>query len=247
MNYPAEEKKSPALKWLLGGCLTVAGVGILAVVIAFVFGYRYCSSVSEQNLDPSTREAAAKQVLGAEVLPEGYFPMYTMTLPFKAGDIVALTDRAPDSSGAIKKPGEHMLMYFRTRFGGGKVKKFEDFVNGHGDDPKVMADANIHVDPSEILDRGVIEGGPDPLLFFSSRGKVKIQNRPGVHTTDDEPAIVSIVMPRCQGIEGIRVGVWVAKDPLPGQPLTAEQLAGTPGDRAAIAAFFKTFQLCRPN
>lgn len=247
MNYPVEEKKSSAFKWLLGGCLTVSGVGVLAVVVAFFFGFRYCSDVTKQNQDPATREATAKQVLGAEALPEGYFPMFTLALPFKTGDMVVLTDRPPDPSGAIKKPGDHMLMYFRSRFGGEKIKKFENFVNGQGDDPKIMADANVHVSSSEILDRGVIEGGPDPLLFFASRGKIEMQNQPGVHTNEDEPAILSVVMPRCQGLEGIRVGVWVARDPLPGQPLTAEQLAGTPGDKAAVGAFFKNFQLCRPN
>ncbi len=240
---PGPPRKSGTSPWVYIGC-GCAGLVILgmATFSAFTyFAYRKGKEIEKTWSDPKAREEKAREVLAYDKLPEGYYPLGAMSIPFVMD--MAMIGDDPPPAGA--KPDDHEgfkdrgFMYFKVRRMGKGDREVRDFMAGKGKKPDwIQSDSDF--DKQEVLRRGELEANGQKILFNAMRGEVDIndQRKDGITTM----MLIDCVQAKD---ERIRFGLWFGPDPAPGEPTDKLNLAGTNADPAAIQAFASHFRFCQ--
>lgn len=238
-GYPKKKETSP---WLYIGC-GCAGLVILgmAAFSAFTyFAYRKGKEIEKTWSDPKAREEKAREVLVYKELPEGYYPLGAMSIPFVMD--MAMIGDDPPPAGA--KPDDHEgfrergFMYFKVRQMGKGDREIRDFMEGKGKKPDwIQADSDFT--QQDILRRGEVSAAGQRILFSAMRGEVDVndQKRDGITT------MMLIDCPKED--ERLRFGLWFGPDPAPGEPSDKLDLAGTNADPEEIREFASHFRFCQ--
>ncbi|HVG06501.1 MAG TPA: hypothetical protein VNM67_02275 [Thermoanaerobaculia bacterium] len=240
---PGPPRKSGTSPWVYIGC-GCAGLVILglAAFSAFTyFAYRKGKEMEKTWSDPKAREEKAREVLAYDKLPEGYYPLGAVSIPFVM-DMAMIGDNPPPAGS---KPDDHEgfkdrgFMYFKVRRMGKGDREVRDFMAGKGKKPDwINSDSDF--DKQEVLGRGELDANGQKVLFSAMRGEVSQngEKRDGITT------MMLIDCPKGKD-ERIRFGLWFGPDPAPGEPGGKLDLAGTNADPAAIQAFASHFRFCQ--
>jgi hypothetical protein len=238
---PGQRKKDTS-PWVYIGC-TCAGLVILgmAAFAAFTFfAYRKGKEMEKTWSDPKAREEKAREVLAYDKLPEGYYPLGAMSIPFFM-DMAFLGDEQPPAGSEPGDQGfkERGFMYFKVRRMGKGDQEVRDYMAGKGKKPDWLQ-KNADMDKQETLRRGEVDANGQKILFSASRGEVRVES-------ERKEGITTMMLIDCpQATDNrIRFGIWFGPDPAPGAPADQLQLAGTNADPEAIRAFASHFRFCQ--
>jgi hypothetical protein len=240
---PGPPKKSGTSPWVYIGC-TCAGLVILgmAAFSAFTyFAYRKGKEIEETWSDPKAREEKSREVLAYDELPEGYYPLGAMSIPFfmdmaMIGDDPPPEGAKPDDHEGFKERG---FMYFKVRRMGKGDREIRDYMAGKGKKPDwIQSDSDF--DEGDVLRRGEVDANGQKILFSALRGEFK-------HEGERKEGITTMMLIDCAQAkdERIRFGLWFGPDPAPGEPADKLSLAGTNADPQAIRDFASHFRFCQ--
>jgi hypothetical protein len=229
------QKKSgnKTLLYVALGC--GGGLLLIAVVVGALvfFGARWVKDLEADMKDPVAREAKVKRILGAETLPDGYYPAIALSFPFVMD--MATLSRTPTAAG--EEPDNMDFIYFKMLSFGDKDQEMRDFFNGANDNPSVLEDAGVNVNIDEVVRRGELQVGNQDILWLTSQGRIQT----GLGRGHD---LATILMIRCPGDKKTRMGIWVEDDVVESTEEGELQLEGTVGDPKEIEAFMGYFSLC---
>lgn len=239
---PGPPRKSGTSPWVYIGC-GCAGLVILgmAAFSAFTyFAYSKGKEIEETWSDPKAREEKAREVLAYDKLPEGYYPLGAMSIPFVMD--MAMIGDDPPPAGA--KPDDHEgfkdrgFMYFKVRRMGKGDREVRDFMAGKGKKPDWMQGSDF--DEQEILRRGELDMTGQKIAFSALRGEVDVNKQ-------RKDGITTMMLIDCTEAKDrrVRFGLWFGPDPAPGEPADKLNLAGTNADPEAIKAFASHFRFCQ--
>jgi hypothetical protein len=267
----AYEKKERSPWVYIGcGCAILGGLAIVALVVAGALGFNSAKSWMEDLEDPLLRNQKAREILGAESLPNAYNALFYMEIPWVL-KMVTLTDGPiPDNPEDFKELGENSFIFINVRDFGSDRAKVRDFLTGKNPDNQVMKniDINVNFDMKNILSRGTLDIGEQHILYAVSQGKFFAQGNGG-------EGIYAMLMSECPGDEHMRISYWLRKledeslaaiaaaaEATDSADNTAEaspeaeastsftakaldpNLIGTPADPAALRRFLSNFDLC---
>lgn len=231
-------EKSGVWFWLGIGCVTVVLLCVVCTAGAGFFLFRAGKGFADDMRDPDKRAEKAAAVLGTEALPQGYYPVVGMELPFGVMRLAVLSDTPPREDGEPGEMTDRGFVYVDLIARGAEDRKVRDYFEGKTDDPSVLREHDINVDTKEIIDRGLIDLEDVDYLYVATRGRVRTQQFAG-------RGLTSITLVDCPDDSRTRIAIWFAPDPDPEAPVETLDLAGTPADRGAIEAFLGHFSLCR--
>ena len=223
------------------GCLAAFLVLVAVVVGLGYIGYRTVSGAIETMEDPVARANAAARILGADEIPQGYYPMVGMSIPFLV-ETAVLSDTPPDESGMVPGFNERGLIYVKTLRIGEQEQELRDFFDGKIDDPEALRNFEIDLDVDEMLDRGTFQEANRVLRWASYRGEVAANDIDSGRQR--KRGLNAMVLIECPDDERLRFGIWFGPDPDPEARPGSPALLGTPADPAAIQAFMSHFDVC---
>jgi hypothetical protein len=212
-------------------------VGVIALVLAGTVVYYVGLAIQQRVADmrnPAAQEARARRLLGTGVLPEGYPAVIAVSVPFVL-DVVLLSDRGSDPS-ARSSLGQHGFLYTRA----GLVlptdrDELREVVDGQRRHAPILMREHIAIDGA-VLRRGRLSAAGAAVSYAVQRGEFKYGRlaHQGLHT---------LLLIECPSDAGVRMGVWYASETADTGP-SPHDLAGSPGDEAALHAFLEHFRLC---
>ncbi len=238
MSETEPREASSPWKWVLLGCGLALFLGV-GLVVALGYGtYRWGKSVEATMKDPVAREAEVRKVLGSANLPQGYYAVAAISIPFIM-DMAVLTDQPPKPNGQPGAMGERGLIFMRIITLGKQGQDVEDYFEGRSQDSEALRRSGIHIDTSELLKRGVLEAkGSNPRLrFLVQRGSIQQRGK-------RSQGLITIVFPACPSNRKRTMVIWTGPDPSPGGALDPALLPGTVADEEAIAGMMGQFKLC---
>lgn len=230
----ASQRTSP---WIACGCGCVGCVGliILGTLAAGFLGVSSFQGYLEDMSDPSARNDRAREILGAETLPEGYTAQLYLRLPWLF-EIVFLTDGEPleklpndDLDLTDEQLGEHIFAYISVL---GDAEEIDPFDEDHSG--PVNVEAGVRVRPLEDLAEGEIEISGGLVRYRSHRGEL-ITDAHEVYA-----GLYSLLKVDCGNLDRrSRFGLWFYRTE------ATDDISGTPADSQALARFLGHFELCR--
>mgnify|MGYP001824584320 CR=1 FL=1 len=234
----ADNQKS-GFHYLGVGCLIAGVVIVLVGAVLGVSCYQWVQGVKDTMENPASRHDKVLDVLGAEELPDGYYPMLGISVPFLM-DMAMLTDRPADEDGEVPDLGAKGLIFMSIRDIGGDREELDDFFNGRTDDAEALSKNNINIDLEERLAAGRIERSTGPILWVSHRGEMRSDDAHGRHD-----GLVTLLQITCP-VEDKRnrLGIWFGPEPEIPEGEDEPMLAGTIADPTEVAAFVGHFRFC---
>ena len=232
------DKGAPAWIWVSFGCVVAVFFAAIFAVVVFVFGAQKAREFEAGLSDPQVREEKVLGVLGAESVPEGYYPMLGVSLPF-VFDMALLTSEPPGPAGEMPEDlGERTFIYFKMLGRATQEEELYDFFEGKTNDPTVLQRQRIRLDLGERLDRGSIERDDANILWVAHEGNFRFGRRA------TRQGIASLILFQCPGQRRLRMGIWTG----PSAPASVEggtpDLQGTTGDGLAIEGLVQGFRPC---
>ena len=231
------------------GCLA-AVLLIVAVIVGIGYvGYRSVRGTLESMEDPVARADAAMQILGVDELPDGYYPMVGMSIPFLL-ETAVLSDQPPDETGGAPGFSERGFIYVKTLRIGEQEQELRDFFDGKIDSPEALSQFSIDLDVDEMLGRGTFEEEDRTLRWAAYRGEIAADNpgggpgESGSGGRQHQQGLNAMVLIECPEDERLRFGIWFGPDPDPEAAAGSPALLGTPADSAAIQSFMRYFNVC---
>ncbi|MCH9651008.1 MAG: hypothetical protein K0U98_22485 [Deltaproteobacteria bacterium] len=230
------QKSRSACLWIGIGCVVVLALGAAVVGGITFWGYKK----AQEFKDPVARGRSVGEILGSTELPEGYFPILGLKVPWVMHFAVLTTEepRFGDEGNAeasVESAEEREFIYVKFLRPMKEAQELEDFFEGRIDDPSVLDDSNIHVDIDEVVRRGALQ-----LAAFEARYVV---TRARVETNETESEGLTILVSfDCTEDSLTRVGIWTGPEPVGG--VESGNLVGTPGDETEIRAFLGHFSVC---
>jgi hypothetical protein len=215
--------------WGCGGCLVLTGLVLVALIFA---GVHMVKNIESEMNDPVAREAKAREVLGVESIPAGYFPILTFSVPF-VFDTVVLGDQPPGERGELSDATERVFVYVELIRGDRQWKRYAD----GGDPSAVLEQQGIRMHRGEEIGRGEVTVHGLPIDYISQRGELT------VHDHEFE-GISTFVFIRCPNSKRMRAGVWNQPDPDEATPVGEVDFSGTNADPEVIRAFLSNFDFC---
>jgi hypothetical protein len=233
-----EEKKGFPWGWVLGGCAIVVVCIIIIVVGAGYFVYNKAQEFSEDIKDPKKREAKVMEVLGAETLPEGLYPVVGLSIPMLM-DVAILGDEPSSEYGEPGDPGENGFIYFSMISGGHQRQELQEFFEGKRSSSSMLRQYDVDIDVREVLGRGELESNGQKIRWVAHRGDRR-------HTSASETVLMTLMLFECpEQDRRMRLGVLFSPDPAEEAQLEELNVAGTIADEAEIASFVSYFQVCQ--
>lgn len=229
--------------WVAAGC----GCAVLAAVFAIggmgFFGYRWAKQVESGIKDPSQRQAKVLEVLGAEQLPEGYYPAMGLSVPFVM-EMAMLTDRELPA-GELDQAGRELFgergfIYTKMIQSGRDRQRIQDYFDGKTDDLDVLRHTGMNFGRGEVLRKGSLHLPGAEARYVAQRSEVSF------HSGASGRTITTTTLIECPKDNRMRLGIWFAPDVAAPEeaPVGSLDLTGTPADEAALAAFLGHFRFC---
>jgi hypothetical protein len=239
-------KKKSGFHYFGIGCLIVGVIGVIGGIALTFWLFRWADEVKETIKDPASRKQQAMDILGAEQLPEGYYAMLGVRVPFIL-ETAILTDQEPDEGEEPPGMGKQGLLYFSMRSFGRDRDDLDAFFRGETDDPAVLRKHNVQMDLDERVASGVIERTSGPINWVSHRGEMDSMEVGGRHE-----GLVTLLQIHCDGDNRNRLGVWFAPAPedFSGDEAEGEVepgLEGSIADPAQVKVFVGHFRFCTQN
>ena len=227
----ADEKRSGWF-YVLVSCGVLFIVGAILVGAGTFMAVRWGNNLQEELEDPVARTANAKEMLGAEQLPEGYHATVHIRFPLGLGRMIVLTDgeaTTPDSLAAA----DHFFFYME---GPGWDADWKKFAAG-GEPPfDNLEELNINIDTRQRLTTGDLVVGKMEVFYAANRGEISGE---GFHSND---GVFAVVLVRCpEGDKHSRTIVW--SGPAPSED-HEDGVSGTTGDPVRIGEMLGHFSLC---
>ena len=232
-----EEKRTSPWVYVGFGCLAAVLLGVGAVVAIGYFGYRQVKQFESDMKDPRARTEKVQRALGAESLPEGYYAVMSMSIPFVM-DMAMLSDQPPDAQGTSRGVGRRGFVYTSSIAPKDNHESVRDYFEGRGGEPEALRKQGVHVRRGEVLKRGTVDVAGQHLLYIAQRGQVNMGNSGG------QQGITATILVECPSADRQRMGIWFGPDPDPALPADKLDLTGTPGDENALREFMGHFRLC---
>lgn len=220
------------------GCLIVIAGGLALVGGCSYWLYREARQMEQDMENPDIRRDRARELLGVESLPEGYYPVAAFSVPFLLRAVI-LSDVPLEAGRTEGRPFDERGFIFVETLGLGQdEQQLRDFFEGRTDDPSVLENNGFDIDVDEELGRGTLpsEAGAD-LMYITQRARVGMR---GYRAR----GISALVLVDCPDDARRRIAIWFGPDPDPESDPAALDLSGTPGDPEAIRAFLRGFRLC---
>lgn len=237
------------------GCLGAAVLAVAVVVGLGFAGWRWARGLEEQMKDPESREARVLEVLGAERVPDGYYAVMAMEIPFLM-EMAMLSDHPveieSEDGGEIDLEaddlGERGLIYFEMPGWGDEPENLDDFLAGRSDDAEFLRRSSIDLQRGAVIARGEVPlPGADRARFVAQRGSIG-----GHRHGEARQGLTCTLSVECPGDERIRLALWFGPDPDAGPDPTpgpeaapnADRLAGSVADPQEVSSFFAQFRFC---
>lgn len=215
--------------WGCGGCLLVSGLVIVVLVFA---GIRTVKNIGEEMHDPVARDEKARDLLGTDTLPAGYYPVLTFSIPFLF-DTVLLADTPPGEHQQFSSEAQRVFVYVEMLRGD---REWRRYVDG-GDPSDVLREQGVRLRGAEEIGRGELTVGDPPIEYVSQRGVIEIHDR-------EFDGISTFLFIRCPGSKRMRIGVWTTPDPNEGMAVSEADFSATSADPEQIRAFVSHFDFC---
>jgi hypothetical protein len=248
MRERTSEKTSPWI-WVGCGCALAIFLIAAAIVGVGVLAVRKAQEVAEELSTPEGRERAVLRTLGAERLPEGYYPVVGFGIPFVM-DLAILSDLPPAEGASTEDQGfdeggfdeqgfdERGFIYIKILTFGSQQQELQDFFEGSTDDPRVLRDNNVDLRLDEMVRRGETARDDAEVLWVVHRGEVDALG------SSSRDGLVTMILIDCPDDERMRMGIWFGPDPDPDAAPEELDLAGTVGDADAVARMLEPIRPC---
>jgi hypothetical protein len=181
--------------------------------------------------DPVARSSKVLSVLGADSVPEGYYPAVAFSIPFVM-DVAMLTDVEPEGEGTPDGFNVRGFIYTKMLGFGQDEQELRDFFEGRTDDYDVLEDNGINMDIEEALGRGVFDLDEARVMYVAQRGEVDVQDQRA-------QGLTSLGLIDCPEDERRRIAIWFGPD------IEGDDFTGTAADPEAFQAFLSHFTFCR--
>jgi len=221
------------------GCIVIVGLMAIAAGACGVWVYSETQRFEAEASDPEARGARVLSVLGADSLPDGYYPMVAFSIPFVM-ETALLTDEVPTEEAEEANFGERGFIYLKMLRFGQDEQELRDYFEGRTDNADVLSDNGININVDEVIRRGTMQQAGAELMYVVQRGRVSMGRR----GRDRGDGLASMSLIECPDDSRLRIGIWFAPDPDPEADAETLDLSGTPGDAAAMAEFYGHFSLC---
>jgi hypothetical protein len=234
----AEKSGTSPWVWIGCGCLAAIVLAVAAVGGLGFFGVRQVRQIEQDLRDPDARRAKALEVLGAESLPEGYYPAVSLSVPFLM-DMAMLSDRQAEPGAEPQPFGERGLVYLDVFSFGRQRDELREFFDGATTDPEVLRQQNINLDLDEVIARGEAAHPQARVRWVAHTGDVGGAGRAG------QSGLVTLLLFECgESDRRLKFGIWYTPDPRLETGDETASLEGTPADGAAVEAFVAPFRPC---
>lgn len=243
------------------GCLGAVVLAIGACVSVGLFGVQFARNLEQELKDPVLRQEKAREILGAEKLPDGFHAQVHVSIPLFM-DMVVLSDGQPieleDDGNTELEPenlGDQAFIYLAMRDIGDVRDDFERMLDGGDTRDLENVDVGLDFRSEEVLGRGEFELPPQRVRYATHRGAFR-------DGRESNEGVYSVLLVDCPSTSRVRAAFhWRRVDAgdLPAEDLPAEDLPAEadPGeldpaahDPAAHEADLKRlmghFQLCAP-
>lgn len=242
MSQPS--KSTSLWVWVAAGC----GCAVLAAVLAFAgmgfFGYRWAKRMESEIKDPAQRSAKVLSVLGAEQLPEGYYPVMGFSIPFVM-EMAMLSDREQPAGedfgrGGRDVFGERGLIYTEMIQSGRDRQRIQDYFDGKTDDLDALRHAGVDFGRGEVVRKGSLRLPGGEARYVAQRSNMSF------HSGGGGRSLTATLMIDCPQDSKMRLAIWFAPDVVAAEeaPVESLDLSGTPADEAALAEFLGHFRFC---
>jgi hypothetical protein len=227
------EKKFP---WgcVLGGCAITTVLLVTLIGGVSYYGIRRAKQFGEDLKDPDKRAAKVMDILGAERLPEGLYPVIGMSIPFIV-DFAFLGDQPPEADGEPGEPEDSGFFYFSLLTMGEDRQEMRELFEGKRRSTRLLRQNDIDFDTDELLGRGQLQDEDRSIGWVAYRGEM-----------EHHDALLTMLLVECsESDRRLRLGIWFQPDPEPMAPLEDLELVGTCADEEAIEDFTAYFDFCR--
>jgi len=222
------------------GCVVIgSGCAVVMLIVGLAVGffvYRASMDFKEALENPLP---VAKEVLGTESLPPGYYANMGLKIPFLMQLAIISDQPNPDDKQGPDKLKDG-LMYFRMGFSGSSDKReLREFIEGNSDDPEFLRKNNININAEELIKRGSLQANGQHFMYMVQRGgfntKQGMQNR----------GLMIILLPQCDNDEKVRFAIRFGEDPDPDAVAAELELFGSVADEANLTEFLGHFNFCK--
>ena len=233
--------------WITLGCGCVALVlfGIVAVGGLGWLGVSKVQGYVADLEDPVRRSERAREILGAEALPEGYNGAFFVEIPW----VVTLAALSDDPRLAeqleeveelsISEPGRHFFFYTLYKVGDGHEEPRASRGRPRTGDGQV----NLQIEDLDLVSDQLLDEGS----FELGRQQIEYEAHVGAHIDDlgqRQPGIDSQMKIGCPDGKH-RVAVWFERRDPPAEEADVPEISvGSPAERTALETFMGHFDLC---
>lgn len=233
----SEKKSIPPWVWVGCGCLGAIGAFAFIVLGLGFWGAQQVREVNETMSDPDARNEKALDILGAQALPDGYFAVAAVSIPFVM-EFAVLTDRPPDESGRPTSLGTKGFTFMSFPAIGAGDEELYDFFEGRTETTDSLRRERFNVELRERLAHGRLERADDSVLWVGHRGVVQSD-----HVDSPPDGLVSLALFEC-GDDRRRIGIWTGPDPTPESSPNDVDRVGTVTDEAEIERLLAPLSPC---
>lgn len=234
-----EKRRTSPWVWVAAGC----GAAVVLLLIAggafLYFGVRMAREMEREMEDPRAREETAREVLGSEDLPPGYYPVMSFSVPFVMEMAILSDIEPPPGPPADFRFDDRGFLYVEMLATGSQRREVERFFAGEIDQTEFLRRSSVNLHRGEVLQRGTVTVGEIEIPYVAQRGSLSFG-----HGGGDRESITTTVLVRCPGSSRLKLGMWFGDDPSPEAAGAELDLAGTTADPAALAEFLGHFRLC---
>ncbi len=233
--------------WVGCGCGIAVLVGVAALVALGFLGARKAREIRHDMTDPESRTEKVLGVLGTDAVPDGYYPMIGLSIPFLM-DMAILSDLPVKDDGEPQGFDKRGFIYIAMISLGRQQKELRDFFAGRTESPDVLRRQRINLDIGERLANGKVERPDAEVLWVAHRGDVDVMG-------SRSEGITTLILIDCPQDRRMRMGIWFGPEPAVEAAVeaaaaseavagTAPDLTGTNADQEVITRFLAHMRPC---